>query len=408
MNNYLLIKQPYNGYISNQQKSMDDHYNDIKNSDLVNLVHSPFGVATLMKQLNGSLASPVPHLDVFSAPLSEFKIKECPWSTVDKLQPGPTSNVFIVGWHDPFEPTNTQPEGPIAANAFDTTGAPYSADAQQTVYLAALTSIHTPSRTFTITNEFNQLGPGNSGGVVIVIFNNKPYILGFINSIVNGDNEQTQELRCVRSDSAINENTFPFDTPVFKIKRPSKSMVASFENKIMNHLSLSNTLDIPRRLQSIEGRYQYPNGYFYDQPNPKENHWQPKQNGCNFDLRSSGLNQKEQVTYAIELAYQSFERLYGSSQASTSSNVTIPNRISQFTLIHKQGDHYQGPTNATYVTNRTVEGHLTKIRFNINFDHVQSASKSAPKTDHVGFSISIGSLKENGHILVDTLIHHHR
>ena len=161
--------------------AMDSWISKLSNSNLVKLIHAPFGLATLMINGDKGWSSPVPHLNVF-ATANASTAKELPWdkafgSTGFSIN----SDVFIIGWHDPFETMSAPPTEPMPFNSMQSQMAEFKSESQQTVRVSHISRIDPITRSFCIANSFNQLGPGNSGGLIVGIYQNTPILLGFIN-----------------------------------------------------------------------------------------------------------------------------------------------------------------------------------------------------------------------------------
>ena len=390
----------------------------LKKSELVKLITEPFGLATIVIKNGQKCYSPVPHLSAFINQ-HQPSVKEQQWnSAFGKNRLGISTSVFVIGWHDPYINMSTECAGPQGFEHNSNQAANYNESAQQSVYIAAITGIDHKTRSFTITNEFNRLGPGNSGGLVVGIINNQPVILGFINSLTRDH----YKLRCVRSDSIGVKETYPTDLDICKFKRPSTDEMNKLYQKIADHKQLHFD-KVTSHLRRIEGLFQQKDGSFNSSNNGKQVSWEVPKNDRNFDLRHIGLNQKEQLTLGIGLAFNSLEseiKKYESKQQTTILHYRVETNLRNFespnnydTLGNDKrflGESYNGaPVNVSQKIMTCQQNNPLEIEFNINFDHVLNKSGLSPKTDHIGFTIQIGSGRElNGHILVDNLSKHHR
>ena len=149
------------------------------------------------KRDNATFTTDVPHLkgvDSFTTQISgvQASVKEkLPWKEFSEyatplLKAGTPINIYLVTWDNCAK----QDVYPYASPGFDN---------KEIVMVAGLTGLDEFTKTFTVTNELNQLGQGVSGGLAYLEIEKSYFEIGQINSIADGG--YSNQLRCVTTDS---------------------------------------------------------------------------------------------------------------------------------------------------------------------------------------------------------------
>jgi len=249
-------------------------------------------------------------------------------------------------------------------------------DGKELAIPSFITSVDPETRTFCVHNPslIYSLRSGDSGARVLLDHSSKHSSeAGLVNALAKGEN---YELRCVRADSKFSIDTFPDDIEIFKYQRLSKERLDELEGKIRN----INDLKIKSKTKI--GTWEATGNY-------------------NWDLRNSGLDPSEQLSYAGHLVFQVYRDIVD-SLSSKNQHVDYPEQITGFETV-SEARSIIGKTSTVDASYTLTIPRKARLKLEINADdpalQAMCAEKGVddiqgPPFPHVGGMVtSLGSGK---------------
>ncbi len=364
----------------------DNYLEKLQNARLVEFVRDAKGASVMQINQDGSLSSNVKHVKreglVSSTPdlIPDLMIREASWDELENMVDGKSLfeiNLFVVSWRESGLDTSCYPTKPVPLN-YQGSFTSFDPPSKQTIHLAGLGGLDRESRTFSIFNSLNNLGPGNSGALVVGSIEGNLYLLGEVSGLVNGKKERIDLLRCVRSDS-IETPIMQDDIPCFNYRQLDSDRVQEIKSRIPS----GQDIEIPKGKLGL--------------------HWEIV-HGHNFDLRGTRLLLHDQLAFAGHLAFSKFYEL-----APKQVHEKLPLNIAMMEpVIQKKNNLCKTATVDAQMI--IIEKNELKVGVEINVDKpfkdpVKGWPKG-PRDPHVGFHIWVKKegktmLNITGHVLLE-------